>query len=898
MLESQLNEIRSSLVEMGYVDPHTFGETQEVLPETATRVSRIEAALKAAEEARRELGAISDFLRYRVVERILEMDRWVGDVRDWDNLRSLVEAILASVDRFKREPGFVAVYADLLAAYLFVLYRCGSEGRESPLMRLILSNIARRKAVDLSPTQLEKEIEQLDDRVTVGIISKRYAVYVLVTRGLKVLFRSEIDYHSHGTAAEGLALQITNQLVRHGVSLGAVTDIVCSGGDLGALPDGIYVLDEQIRDESLKRLEGSSLNRGAPVACALRDLLRHQNAGKPINLSLAGPLSFTTLDPDQMSSFLRVESLELKRMIKGYVKVTPLKSMAALLSETQRIKQDNLNLVVMTLDELFASMARKSGPRIVRELAKQDANESLNKFDFGKIIQALEKEGFQVPEHFRLSSREIGTGVKEICELLMIVDSGRISDGLQQGLRHVVDTYAQKVASVIEMASTGAPSERPHFVVITSMMALDPHFQTLFAKIRNRIENPYTPIMCMDSLEHEYLIANHLFEMYVSPSKGRGRLVFSVERNSLRQAIQVLEASVYDQPIFSFEGMLDRIMGRISEGSLSPGNLVLVGAENEDALAAVAHAKEFGLIRRVVLIGEPREIRDAIERTKIGLDPDSDNDVEVHAIDPLATDFESKKNAVADEFERFLADNRDFIVMKGSLNTADVLRKALSIYKSEDAQDNAPRKIASHTSLFVLPDGRFFALSDAAVNPGFRNPEKLVRVIENQVDVVRKVLDPKITLKVAIITAVEKRTSAIPATNLAAQAEELSDALIDRYGPMVVEGPLSFDLATVPGVAEEKHYQGKIMGDANCLVATDINTANVLYKMLSKTMGSLGLMVDSGSIITAGPGTVPIVLTSRGDTAETKFNSILLGLGYCSPADCAAEVRGGAAAPR
>jgi phosphotransacetylase len=72
------------------------------------------------------------------------------------------------------------------------------------------------------------------------------------------------------------------------------------------------------------------------------------------------------------------------------------------------------------------------------------------------------------------------------------------------------------------------------------------------------------------------------------------------------------------------------------------------------------------------------------------------------------------------------------------------------------------------------------------------------------------------------------------------------------------------------------------MGDANCLVATEINTANVLYKMLSKTMGSLGLIIDIGGIITAGPGTTPIVLTSRGDTAQTKFNSILLALAYSS----------------
>jgi phosphate butyryltransferase len=129
---------------------------------------------------------------------------------------------------------------------------------------------------------------------------------------------------------------------------------------------------------------------------------------------------------------------------------------------------------------------------------------------------------------------------------------------------------------------------------------------------------------------------------------------------------------------------------------------------------------------------------------------------------------------------------------------------------------------------------------------------------------------------------VETETSAIPATLLAAETEKRANELENRYGPLIVEGPLSFDLATVPDAAAEKHYEGRIRGDANCLVATDINTANVIYKMLSKTMGSLGLIVDDGAIITAGPGTIPIVLTSRGDTAQTKFNSILLALAYTS----------------
>ena len=66
-----------------------------------------------------------------------------------------------------------------------------------------------------------------------------------------------------GKSPERLALELVNLLVKNGVSLSRVTDVVCGGGDLGTLPDGIYVLNDQVRAESLKRLGNSSLNIGA-----------------------------------------------------------------------------------------------------------------------------------------------------------------------------------------------------------------------------------------------------------------------------------------------------------------------------------------------------------------------------------------------------------------------------------------------------------------------------------------------------------------------------------------------------------------------------------------------------------------------------------------------------------
>lgn len=879
---AKINEIRAAVMSSGLYSPTLFPEGGP-LPAGTPETYTLERTLESATMIHSELEKIADFIRKNVIAKILELEKRLQEPEEFEELRQFLEGVLAASDDFRKEAELVPVYGDLLSLYILSLYKCGSPGRESPLIRMMLTSIARRKAIEIDHAQFEETVAHLQQNVCIAIIAKRYAVYVLATRGLEVLFRSEIEFRIHGTSPEALALQVTNVLLKHGIKLSEVTDVVCAGGDLGALPDGIYVLTDKVRDESWKRLHNSSLNRGALVTWELRQFLRSQGEADRINASVCSPLSFSTLNSHSVSSLFKEDTRELEQNLKGYVKITPLKSMAALLSEIQGINPENLNLLVMSLDELFASVARKIGPRVIRELAAQEANKTLINFDFEKILDWLKQEDFAIPPNFRLAMEETGTGAKEICELLMIIESGKVSNMLERSLMHVVDSYAKQVAMVLEMASAGDASQRPHFITINSMMALDPHFQTLFSKIRNRMDSPMTPIMCVDSLEHEYLIANHLFELYVNPEKTDRRLHYSVEEKSMKQALQILGASGKGGEIFSFPKLLDEITGLISEGTLAQANIVLVGGDNEEALGAIGNAKGFGLLNRISLIGHPEEIMGAIRRTGVQISPGEDPKVEIVPIDPLAVDFDSKQKTLAATFQQFLRDNPDFVIMKGSVDTAVILREALAVYKTEDANGGKPKKkMASHTAMFVLPDGRFLALADAAVNPGFRNGDAMLNAISNMLCVVRRIIPPPQVLKVAIITAVEKETSAIPSTLIAAEAAQKSSELEALYGPFVCEGPLSFDVSTAPEVAEEKHYQGKIQGDANCLMATDINTANVLYKTLSKTMGSLGLMIDTGGIITAGPGTAPIILVSRGDTAQTKLNSILLGLAYVS----------------
>ncbi|MBM3298820.1 MAG: hypothetical protein FJY85_02555, partial [Deltaproteobacteria bacterium] len=610
-VSERLQRLRQALVESGYFRPSLLSDDAVGESAQSPEPPQIDGALKAAREVRSQLHKISTFLHDTVVEEVLRLDRIIRNPSHYEELGEFLRRLLHAGADFTGEKEFVAVYGELLSTYILCLYRSGSPGRESPIIRMILSNIARRKAIELDHARLIESFSALKDAVTIALITKRHALYVLATHGIQVLFRWMIDYKTQGNSPQALALQVANLLLKHGVRLAEVTDLVCGGGDIGTLPDGIYVLTEPVLQESWKRLQNSALNRGALVTWELRELLKQQTDRKKIRASLCNPLSFSTLGSQDVGSFLKEESRELIKSLKGYVKVTPLKSHAALLSEILGRSQDNLNLLVMALDGLFTSVVRKIGPRIIREMAAQDANKLLSDFDFRKIVDRLQEEGFAIPQDFALASLEEGTGVREICELLMIVESGKISDSLSKDLKHVVDSYAKQVAMVLEMASAGREAERPHFIAIVSMMAVDPHFQKLFAKIRNRIDNPFAPVMCLDSLEHEYLVANHLFELYVNVAGDR-RLHFSMETRSMTKALQVLGSARRASRFFSFDSLQTQVKSSISNGTFSKANIILVGADNEDALEAISTAKHQGFLDRVVLIGNPKDIQAAL----------------------------------------------------------------------------------------------------------------------------------------------------------------------------------------------------------------------------------------------------------------------------------------------
>ena len=85
-----------------------------------------------------------------------------------------------------------------------------------------------------------------------------------------------------------------------------------------------------------------------------------------------------------------------------------------------------------------------------------------------------------------------------------------------------------------------------------------------------------------------------------------------------------------------------------------------------------------------------------------------------------------------------------------------------------------------------------------------------------------------------------------------------------------VDGPLSLDLAIDPEAAKHKGATDrKIQGDADVLLFPDIHAGNLVYKAIVHMV-----KVKNGCILTGTK--VPVVLTSRSDTFETKVYSLAL----------------------
>jgi len=275
--------------------------------------------------------------------------------------------------------------------------------------------------------------------------------------------------------------------------------------------------------------------------------------------------------------------------------------------------------------------------------------------------------------------------------------------------------------------------------------------------------------------------------------------------------------------------------------------LVAAWAVDAHTICAVHQAVEMDLIEGI-LVGDEALIKKVCAEE--GIDPSCFRIVQV----------DNDLSAAAKAVDMINAGEGDFL-MKGLLSTDRYMRAILN--KEKGLMDKGA--ILSHVTVAEVPTyHKLLIFGDVAIIPLPDLAQKVA--ITNYLIRVAHFLGIK-NPKVGIQAASEQTLPKIPSC-----AEGALIAKMAQRGQIkgaVVEGPLGFDLIVDSESARIKGIKSEVCGDADCILFPNIEAGNTFYKSIVKLMkGELCAIVMGAR--------VPCVLTSRGDSEQSKLYSIAL----------------------
>lgn len=276
--------------------------------------------------------------------------------------------------------------------------------------------------------------------------------------------------------------------------------------------------------------------------------------------------------------------------------------------------------------------------------------------------------------------------------------------------------------------------------------------------------------------------------------------------------------------------------------------IVVAGGEDIEALKAVKESYDYGF-GKGVLIGYKNKIEDALKL--IG------SDEFVEKIVDISSEEEKGPAAVRE------VKTNGGVLLKGQIKTAYLLKAVLD-------KENGLRTDRIISDVFVFEDtsvsGKLVLMSDGGVNI---NPDlnALIAIIKNAVEVAHKLGNEN--PKVALLSAVEVVNPDMQDT--------LNWSLISKMNKRnqikgcVIDGPLALDNAISEYAAKKKGIVSEVAGNADILIVPNIVVGNVFGKSLAYYSKFKNAHIIVGT-------KVPVMIPSRADRSDVKFNSIALAI--------------------
>ncbi len=291
----------------------------------------------------------------------------------------------------------------------------------------------------------------------------------------------------------------------------------------------------------------------------------------------------------------------------------------------------------------------------------------------------------------------------------------------------------------------------------------------------------------------------------------------------------------------NFDQLIEKVKGYPAKKRMA-----VAAAGDTHTLEAVMHARKEGIVEPI-LVGDKAEILRILA------------ELNETVADENIYDYADVKDAAEFAVKLVKEGKADFL-MKGKLDTAVILKAVVNKEKGL-----GQGRTMSHFTMFEVPTYHKIL---CPVDGGMVTYPTL----EQKKDIINNTVETLISMgydcpKVGVLACVEKVNPKMPETVEARELKEMNER--GEIKNCIVEGPISYDCAISKEIAEFKSFESPVSGDVDVLVAPNIHAGNIMGKMLACTCKAR----MAGFIVGAK---CPIVLTSRGSSAEEKYLSIVV----------------------
>lgn len=285
----------------------------------------------------------------------------------------------------------------------------------------------------------------------------------------------------------------------------------------------------------------------------------------------------------------------------------------------------------------------------------------------------------------------------------------------------------------------------------------------------------------------------------------------------------------------------------VLKGDARKKRLVVAHAHDSHSIEAVYLAVKAGLVEGI-LVGDTEIIHNICQ--------EKGYDVACFRIVHETGDVQGAETAVA-----MVRNGEAEVIMKGLVSTDKYMRAILNKEKGLVP----PNAILSHITVMQCPMyHKLLILSDVAVIPAPDLKQKTAMI--KYVAHTAKALGIGLP-KIALITPTEQVLPKVPSTIDAAILAKMGAC--GQIPGVMLDGPMALDVAIDKEAAEIKKIHSPVAGEADGLIFPNLEAGNVFYKANTKLGGS-----RQGAVLMGAR--VPSILSSRGDSVETKLNSIAL----------------------